>query len=172
MNFSKSGSSLLMAGVACILSVLTVVAYAKAPDGVSDLVGARAAGAESQIQARGYENIKKNIWWNEETKTCVKVRVSNGRYASIDGLKAQDCGKVASKNNKEVKITPAFSIANTAVTVCMKSADAFQNVAAGTSVVDEVVRSGSNWLLTMASGTYRSKCTVTSSGKELNIEPI
>lgn len=172
MVFPKSSSSLFIAGVIGVLSVMAVAASAKSPDDITDLVGARAAGAESQIQARGYENIKKNIWWNENTNTCVKVRVSNGRYASIDGLKAQDCGKVASKNNKEVKITPAFSIANTAVTACMKSADAFQNVSAGTSVVDEVVRSGSSWLLTMASSTYRSKCTVTGSGKVLSIEPI
>lgn len=72
-------------------------AYAKAPADIADLVGAKGAGAEMDMGTRGYQNIKNNIWWNESTGTCVKVRVSQGRYASISTVSASTCGKKKSK---------------------------------------------------------------------------
>lgn len=72
-------------------------AYAKTPGGLSDLVGARAPGAESQMQDRGYkmETFKNGgqYWWNGDSDTCVRVVVSQGRYASVDKVGASDCGK-------------------------------------------------------------------------------
>lgn len=72
-------------------------AYAKTPGSLSDLVGSRAPGAESEMQDRGYkmETFKNGgqYWWNGSSDTCVRVVVSQGRYASIDKVDASDCGK-------------------------------------------------------------------------------
>lgn len=74
-----------------------VPVYAKTPGSLSDLVGARAPGAESEMQNRGYkmETFKNGgqYWWNGSSDTCVRVVVAQGRYASVDKVDAGDCGK-------------------------------------------------------------------------------
>ena len=58
---------------------------------VNDLVGARAAGAESDLQARGIRNTsgyKANdraytYWWNGSTRQCVNAAIRDGRVESI-----------------------------------------------------------------------------------------
>lgn len=69
------------------------------PSDVRDLVGARAAGGETQLQARGYVNVggqtgddrKWTYWWNERRGTCLSVATMNGRYDSIVSTPAPDC---------------------------------------------------------------------------------
>jgi len=81
--------------VAAMLLGSVSPAVAKTPGSLSDLVGSRAPGAESQMQARGYkmETFKNGgqYWWNGDT--CVRVVVSQGRYASVDKVDDGDCGK-------------------------------------------------------------------------------
>lgn len=72
--------------------ILAGIAFAKAPGDIADLVGARAPGAESEMQARGYVDVKNNTWWNASSKICVRVHVSQGKYASITQVKASACG--------------------------------------------------------------------------------
>lgn len=84
------------------ISILTLLAFcapvlAKAPADIADLVGARAAGAESEMQARGYEDVGGNSWWNAATKTCVRVHVSQGHYSAISQIKAAACGQAGGK---------------------------------------------------------------------------
>jgi hypothetical protein len=69
------------------------------PSDVRDLVGARAAGGETQLQARGYVNVggqtgddrKWTYWWNERRGACLSVATMNGRYDSIISIPAPDC---------------------------------------------------------------------------------
>ncbi len=76
---------------------------AQTPDDVRDLVGARAAGAETAIQSRGYmfvktetgDDRKYSYWWNSETRQCVTVATMDGRYASITSTPAPDCNQSA-----------------------------------------------------------------------------
>ncbi|QJP16770.1 hypothetical protein G3545_25890 [Starkeya sp. ORNL1] len=84
----------LLAGAAALLTITSVV-HAKTPGDVADLVGSRAPGAESQMQARGYVDVKNNTWWNASTNTCVRVHVSQGNYAGISQVKASTCGQGA-----------------------------------------------------------------------------
>lgn len=86
-------------GSAAILALLfgaTAPALAKPPSDVSDLVGARAPGGETQMQGRGYTMATfkggAQYWWNSGTKTCARIVVANGRYASVDKTDASDCG--------------------------------------------------------------------------------
>ena len=71
----------------------TTAALAKPPADVADLVGARAPGAESEMQNRGYVDVRNNTWWNDGTKTCVRVHVSQGKYSAITTIKPSACGK-------------------------------------------------------------------------------
>jgi hypothetical protein len=161
--------------IACTLAVLAAPAHAKSPSDTADLVGARAAGAETEIQARGYENVKNNIWWNAATGTCVKVRVSNGRYARIDAVKASTCGQRKAASKASVPAAAAGSVGDVpqaALEACMKRADQLQNAKAGASMANGAARSGANWVLTMGTGTYSSKCTVTGAGKVVSIDPM
>lgn len=69
------------------------LAHANAPAEIADLVGARAPGAETAMQERGYVNVKNNTWWNADTQHCVRVHVSQGHYAGITQVKPSACGQ-------------------------------------------------------------------------------
>ncbi len=69
------------------------------PSDVRDLVGARAAGAESELASRGYVNAgmqsgedrKWTYWWNDRRGVCLSVSTVGGRYDSIVSTPAADC---------------------------------------------------------------------------------
>jgi hypothetical protein len=61
----------------------------------SDLVGARAAGAETELQSRGFRNVdgfesgrngKGTIWWNGRTRQCLQMITVDGRADSIEDI--------------------------------------------------------------------------------------
>ena len=66
---------------------------------LSDLVGARASGAEYQMQQRGYTHIRTDksgndsysFWQEQENGQCVVVRTYQGRYQSITYAPPVDC---------------------------------------------------------------------------------
>jgi hypothetical protein len=66
----------------------------------SDLVGARGAGAETQMLSRGYElhhtsqsnDSSYTYWWRDRDNQCVRLATSNGRVAAIRSVDASDCG--------------------------------------------------------------------------------
>jgi hypothetical protein len=76
-------------------------AQAQAPSALNDLVGARAAGAENQMRARGYTFVKSQkgddrsytYWWNAASRQCVTVSTMDGRYDAITPSPAPDCGQ-------------------------------------------------------------------------------
>lgn len=86
----------LIAGVA--LLALTAPAFASA---VSDLEGARAAGALDDMAARGYIQTSSynadggiyTYWWNRDTRSCIRLLSSNGRIAATKTSDASDCGQ-------------------------------------------------------------------------------
>ncbi|WP_077960722.1 hypothetical protein [Ensifer adhaerens] len=90
---------LSIAITAAALISLPTAALAKSPADIADLVGARAPGAESEMQSRGYVDVGgKNTWWNAGTKTCVRVHVSQGRYSAISQIKPSACGQGGGKS--------------------------------------------------------------------------
>lgn len=86
----------------CSLALLAASfgASAQTPPDVEDLVGARGAGGETQLQSRGYEQRDSNtvrdqrftFWWNAKRRQCISVSTMDGRYASIQGVPAENCG--------------------------------------------------------------------------------
>jgi hypothetical protein len=89
-----------------------LAAHAQAPGSVRDLVGARAAGGEEQLEFRGFHNISGHVeddskiayWWNGNTKECVKVVTYNGRYQSINKTTNADCNKKGGGGDKTAAI--------------------------------------------------------------------
>ncbi len=62
---------------------------------VSDLVGARAAGVETDLKSRGFRNVdnvqsggpgKITIWWNGRTRQCLQMITADGRADSIGDI--------------------------------------------------------------------------------------
>lgn len=89
--------ALIPAALAAAFASSSAVAQS-APD-VEDLVGARAAGGETQLLSRGYVSRQSNIvrdqrftfWWNERTGRCISVSTVDGRYAAILGVPPANC---------------------------------------------------------------------------------
>ena len=69
------------------------------PIDLSDLVGSRAPGAETEMQSRGFRNVKSRksgstsytYWKNDDTAQCVQVAVRNGKVGSILRSNANNC---------------------------------------------------------------------------------
>jgi len=91
------------------LTVLAGSAQAQAPSALNDLVGARAAGAETQMRSRGYSLVRTEqsddrsytYWWNASNRQCVTVATMDGRYDSITPTLAPDCGKQADRRSSD-----------------------------------------------------------------------
>jgi len=67
------------------------------PPELADLIGARGAGGETQMEARGYSNTGASqtngaswtFWWNG--RQCVSISTRDGRYASISRVPDGNC---------------------------------------------------------------------------------
>jgi hypothetical protein len=153
--------------VAALFSLVALPALAEPPDDVLDLVGARAPGAETQMQARGYVDAAgNNVWWNATTGVCVRVHVSQGHYKTIDTLSAVDCGmKALEESDKPLPNEPSKA----AIDVCMDAADEYFQEDLGSSVMKSARRSGENWTLRMDTLGHASHCTVTQSGQLISM---
>ncbi len=79
--------------------LFSAAAQAQGVDDLKDLVGARAAGGYTQLQARGYRATVSNtvrdqrftFWWNERKGRCVSVSTVDGRYAAIEPVPSGNC---------------------------------------------------------------------------------
>ena len=88
------------------LVVSPVAALAKSAGSLSDLVGAKAAGAEQDMEARGWvltdghsgRNSQLTYWWNASRKDCVMVRTADGRYDQITDVTPGDCNQKSGSN--------------------------------------------------------------------------
>jgi hypothetical protein len=66
---------------------------------VNDLVGARAAGAESDLRARGFADkggYKQgdraiSMWWNGSTRQCLNMVVREGRVERMESIDQNNC---------------------------------------------------------------------------------
>lgn len=147
--------------------LIALPALADAPEDIVDLLGARAPGAENQMQARGYVDARgNNVWWNQKTGVCAKVHVSQGRYQTIEMVAPIDCGINAFGESEEAA---PRSPSQAAMDACMNAADALQEEETGASRPGHVARSGENWVITMHTLGNTSHCTVTQAGDILDI---
>jgi hypothetical protein len=86
-------------GAALCVAVIGTAVIAQPTSGLADLVGARAAGGETQLEARGYSFVTTNIvrdtkwsyWYNQRLRQCAQVATSDGRYAAINAVPEENC---------------------------------------------------------------------------------
>lgn len=105
-------------GGALLLAMTSVAALAQTPGDVGDLVGARAAGGETQLEARGYQFVRTNtvrdqkwsFWWSDIQRQCISVTTDNGRYTAINQVPGQNCQGPASSagDDRNEAPYPAF----------------------------------------------------------------
>ena len=97
----------LTISAAAIVAISSSV-QAQTPNDLRDLIGARASGAETAIQSRGYAFVKTqtgddrkySYWWNARSRQCVTVATMDGRYASITSTPAPDCNQKAAAQDE------------------------------------------------------------------------
>ena len=66
---------------------------------VNDLVGARAAGADSQMRSRGFTDVggyklgnrSYVMWWNAQTRQCLQAATAEGRIESLESINEGNC---------------------------------------------------------------------------------
>lgn len=76
-------------------------ALAQAAAELRDLVGAKGAGGEAELERRGYTHIDTakstnaafSYWWNNQKSSCVRVTTRDGRYQALIDVDASDCGQ-------------------------------------------------------------------------------
>ena len=99
MSLSNPFARLAVASAALTLSLSAVPVCAGTPSELSDLVGARGSSGEQEMESRGYKYVTMThgtqYWWNAGSKSCVGIKVANGRYKSVDAASASRCGQKA-----------------------------------------------------------------------------
>ncbi|MET0443524.1 MAG: hypothetical protein ABW151_03005 [Pseudorhodoplanes sp.] len=155
--------------LATVFALTAMPALADPPEDVVDLIGARAPGAEAQMQARGYVDAQgNNVWWNQKTGICAKVQVSGGHYRTIDMVDPIDCGiKALGESEEAAPRAPSQA----AVDACMNAADAlFEEEAGASRLHGRPERSGENWVITLRTEGETSRCTVTQAGSVVSMD--
>jgi hypothetical protein len=69
------------------------------PADLNDLVGARGSSGETQMEARGYKQVRATrvrdqswtFWWSDVQRQCVAISTDDGRYAAINVIPEQNC---------------------------------------------------------------------------------
>lgn len=99
MNPSNPFARLAVASAALTLILSAAPARAGTPSELSDLVGARGSSGEQEMESRGYEYVTMThgtqYWWNAGSKTCVGIKIAEGRYQSVASAGAEHCGQHA-----------------------------------------------------------------------------
>ena len=80
-------------------AALPQMAAAQSASDVADLAGARAAGGETQLLARGYEARRSTVvgeqrytfWFNARTGRCLSVSTADGRYGALISVLPENC---------------------------------------------------------------------------------
>lgn len=91
--------------------------YAQEPvDHLQDLKGVRGRDGEYQMQQRGYTHVRTeksddsaySFWTDNRDGSCIQVRTTDGRYASIVHTPAADCTEGASGEKVAVEREETF----------------------------------------------------------------
>jgi hypothetical protein len=114
---------------ATAMTVAPTLAMAKSANDLRDLVGARAAGGESDLESRGWVSITGHkggstsygYWWNASRKNCVMVRTSDGRFESISDVTNGDCNQRDSGSGAAAAVGVVGAIALIAALASHKS---------------------------------------------------
>lgn len=133
--------------------------------GYKDLIGAKAAGGESDLQSRGYTwvrtitegNSKLGFWWKPGRSGCIQVTTSDGRYSAIRDVNTSQCSQGGNLNSGQAT---AGGISDKAMNAC----NMFMKGEKGRFVSSTALKPG--WqevILRYNAGEYA--CTVNNDGR-------
>ena len=95
----------LSSAIACLLagalSLPSATAWAGPADDLRDLVDAKGAGGEAELERRGYTHIDTHkstnsaygYWWSNAKSSCIRVTTRDGRYQALTDVDPSDCGQ-------------------------------------------------------------------------------
>lgn len=95
----------LSRAIACLLagalSLPSATAWAGPADDLRDLVDAKGAGGEAELERRGYTHIDTHkstnsaygYWWSNAKSSCIRVTTRDGRYQALSDVDPSDCGQ-------------------------------------------------------------------------------
>ena len=100
MTASRSTRA-LSACLAAALALPVAPVHAAGADDLKDVVGLKGRDGEPTMERRGYtfvdvgksSNAAYSYWWNNSSKSCVRVTTRDGNYAEIVNVDASDCGQ-------------------------------------------------------------------------------
>jgi hypothetical protein len=119
-----------MVGYAALaLAAGPIIATAASAADLRDLVGARAAGGESDLESRGWVltnghksgSASYGYWWNAPRKNCVMVTTRDGRYSAISDVPNTDCNQKSRGNDAAAAVGVVGAIALIAALASHKS---------------------------------------------------
>jgi hypothetical protein len=96
--------------------------------GYKDLIGAKAAGGEMDLQDRGYTwvrtttqgNSKLGFWWKPGRSGCIQVTTSDGRYSAIRDVNTSQCSQGGNLNSGQATAGGISAAAMNACNMFMK----------------------------------------------------
>lgn len=111
----------LIACLAIALGLPVVPARAAASDDLRDLIGAKGAGGEVELERRGYTHIDTDkgrstsysYWWSNAKQACIRVETNDGRYRALNDTDPSDCGQT----KKEAGMSDGAKIAIAAAAI-------------------------------------------------------
>lgn len=155
-----------LASLALLLA--TAGASAGTPSDVSDLVGARGAGGETQLGQRGYEYVTMTkgtqYWWNAQSKACIGIKVSQGRYQSVSSASTSQCHQKAAAK-AAAKGTSGSEVSTKAVNACKSAVNHNFGGKAKISVTSTEFSQANSMVMMRVNGAENWKCLVSNSGK-------
>jgi hypothetical protein len=95
----------LSRAIACLLagalSLPSATLWAGPADDLRDLVDAKGAGGEAELERRGYTHIDTHkstnsaygYWWSNAKSSCIRVTTRDGRYQALTDVDPSDCGQ-------------------------------------------------------------------------------
>lgn len=98
---ARPAPRLLACLLAGLLGLPSPAVWAGPADDLRDLVGARGAGGETELENRGYTHVDTSktpsaayaYWWSNAKRACVRVTTRDGRYQALVDTDASDCGQ-------------------------------------------------------------------------------
>ncbi len=134
--------------------------------GYQDLIGAKAAGGESDLQSRGYTwvrtatqgNSKLSFWWKPNRSGCIQVTTSDGRYSAIRDVNASQCGQGASTS-------AAASNSGKAPTAAIAACNKFAGEGYDGTIMSQSAMKPGWWEIVIRYEENRYACNVSSAGK-------
>jgi len=98
---SNRSNRYLALGAALSLALNGFPALAQTANELRDLVGAKGAGGEADLERRGYTHIDTSksrdaaygYWWSNQKQSCVRVTTRDGRYQALIDVDPSDCGQ-------------------------------------------------------------------------------